>query len=157
MSDNVKNIFNKFTDASCLYMILQIRCESGLYSHWLQGYHDSLRVVSMWFFKFTSFMFCIHIVYRGIRILHELFLNASSISLGVCFLFTLVTGYHDSLWVFSTWFFNITLLVVILFTLVTGVSWFFANCLNVILQIRFVCGYVFSLVTGVSRFFVSCL
>ena len=139
MPDNVKNIFNKFTGASCLYMILQIRCVSGLYSHWLQGYHDSLRVVSMWFFKFTSFMFCIHIVYRGIRILHELFVNASSISLGVCFFIHI--GYRVS------WFFVSCLYVILqhhsfcvfLFALVTGVSWFFANCLNVILQIQFVC------------------
>ena len=56
-------------------------------------------------------MFCIHIVYRGIRILHELFVNASSISL--CVWFFIHIGYQ--------------------------VSWFFVSCLYVILQRHFLC------------------
>ena len=52
----------------------------------LSTMHSELvSVGSTWFFKFTSCMFCIHIVYRGIRILHELFVNASSISLCLFF------------------------------------------------------------------------
>ena len=35
----------------------------GLNSHWLHGYHNYSLDVYMWFFKFTSFMFYIHIVY----------------------------------------------------------------------------------------------
>ena len=56
-------------------------------------------------------MFCIHIVYRGIRILHELFVNASSISL--CVWFFIHIGYR--------------------------VSWFFLSCLYVILNHNFLC------------------
>ena len=56
-------------------------------------------------------MFCIHIVYRGIRILHELFVNASSISL--CVWFFIHIGYR--------------------------VSWFFLSCLYVILKHHFLC------------------
>ena len=89
----------------------------------LSTMHSELVPVgSTWFFKLTSCMFCIHIVYRGIRILHELFVNASSISL--CVWFFIHIGYQ--------------------------VSWFFVSCLYVILQHHFLCVFLFTLVTGVS-------
>ena len=78
----------------------------------LSTMHSELVPVgSTWFFKFTLCMFCIHIVYRGIRILHELFVNASSISLCVCFFIHI--GYR--------------------------VSWFFLSCLYMILKHHFLC------------------
>ena len=50
-----------------------------LYSHWLQGYHESLYVVPKWFFNFTL---CVVLYSHWLRV------------------------YHDSLRVASKWFFN---------------------------------------------------
>ena len=110
-------------------------------------YHDSLWVVSMWFFNF-ALCFCIHIDYRGILLLREMSQCDSSNSLCVWFSHWL-QGYRDSSWVVSKWFFNFALcdLVFSLYDFVF-VSWFFMSCLYVILQLRFVCGFVFTLVTG---------
>ena len=110
-------------------------------------YHDSLWVVSMWFFNF-ALCFCIHIDYRGILLLREMSQCDSSNSLCVWFSHWL-QGYRDSSWVVSKWFFNFALcdLVFSLYDFVF-VSWFFMSCLYVILQLHFVCGFVFTLVTG---------
>ena len=54
-------------------------------------YHDSLWVVSMWFFNF-ALCFCIHIDYRGILFLHEMSQCDSSNSL--CVWFCILIGYR---------------------------------------------------------------
>ena len=139
---------------SCLYVILKHHFLCVFYSHWLQGYHNSPRIVSMWFFKFSL---CVVMYSQWLQ------------------------GYHDSLWVVSKWFFNFALCV-ILYSHWLFVSWFFVSCLYVIFQLCFVFLHshwlqgnlvtsrnvsmwffeftlcvVFSLVTGVSWFFMSCL
>ena len=84
-----------------------------LYSHWLQGYHYSSWVVSMYFFGSLWVWFCIHIGYRGTMILRKLSQHDSSNSL--CLWLCIHIGYwgimilrklsrHDSLNRLCLWF-----------------------------------------------------
>ena len=86
---------------SCLYVILK--------HNWLQGYHNSPRIVSMWFFKFSL---CVVMYSQWLQGYHDslwVVLYDSSISLYVWFCIHIGYLYHDSLWVVSMWFFNFAL------------------------------------------------
>ena len=94
---------------SCLYVILQHHFLCVFYSHWLQGYHNSPRIVSMWFFKFSL---CVVMYSQWLQGYHDslwVVLYDSSISLYVWFCIHIGYLYHDSLWVVSMWFFNFAL------------------------------------------------
>ena len=147
-----------------------------MYSQWLQGYHDSLWVVSKWFFNFALcvilyshwlfvswfFVSCLYVIFQLCFVfLYSHWLQGNLVSswnVSMWFFeFTLcvvlyshwLQGYRDSSWVVSKWFFNFALcdLVFNLYDFVF-VSWFIMSCLYVILQLHFVCGFVFTLVTG---------
>ena len=126
---------------SCLYVILKHHFLCVFYSNWLQGYHNSPRIVSMWFFKFSLSVVMYSQWLQGYHDSLWVVLYDSSISLYVWFCIHIGYLYHDSLWVVSMWF---ALLCVFAFTLITGESCYFAKCLNVILRIHFVCGFLIS-------------
>ena len=79
------------------------------YSHWLQGYHNSPRIVSMWFFKFSLSVVMYSQWLQGYHDSLWVVLYDSSISLYVWFCIHIGYLYHDSLWVVSMWFFNFAL------------------------------------------------
>ena len=94
---------------SCLYVILQHHFLCVFHSHWLEGYHNSPRIGSKWFFKFSLSVVMYSQWLQGYHDSLWVVLYDSSILLYVWFCIHIGYLYHDSLWVVSMWFFNFAL------------------------------------------------